>query len=139
VASRTALIIDDEPDVAAYLASVLIEDGWHVRTAKSGDRGLEMARGDAPDVVLLDLMMPGGRGGLSTFFSLRTDEELQSIPVVFVTACREPTPDDPESFLGRHSDFRPDGYIEKPVDPEDLLAMVDQVVREKREPGRASV
>jgi CheY-like chemotaxis protein len=131
--SKTALIIDDERDVATYLGSVLSEHGWQVRTTHSGDTGLAMAREERPDVILLDLMMPGGRGGLSTFLALRKDGELRSIPVVFVTAYREPAADDPESFLARHPRFRPDGYVEKPVDPDHLIAVVEKAHKPTRD------
>jgi len=124
---RNALIIDDEPDVAAYQGRILSDHGWRVRIASSGDQGLELALDEAPDVILLDLMMPGGRGGLNTFMELRKNPNLKSIPVVFVTAFPEPDPDDEHSFLGRQKRQRPDAYLEKPVDPETLLATLDKL------------
>lgn len=124
---RNALIIDDEPDVAAYQGRILSDHGWRVRIASSGDQGLELALEEAPDVILLDLMMPGGRGGLSTFMELRKNPSLKSVPVVFVTAYPEPDPDDTQSFLGRQKRLRPDAYLEKPVDPETLLATLGKV------------
>jgi len=122
-----ALIIDDEPDVAAYQGRVLSDHGWRVRIASSGDQGLELALDETPDVILLDLMMPGGRGGLNTFMELRRNSTLTSIPVVFVTAYPEPDPDDLDNFLGRQKRLRPDAYLEKPVDPETLLATLEKV------------
>jgi CheY-like chemotaxis protein len=125
---RTALIIDDESDVVTYLASVLSEHGWRVRTADNGDAGLVMAREERPDVVLLDLLMPGGRGGLGTFLELRRDTSLKSVPVVFVTSYPEPVSGDERDFLSRRpEEFKPDAYIEKPVNPEDLLATLEQL------------
>ena len=123
-----ALIIDDEPDVAAYQGRVLSDHGWRVRITSSGDHGLALALEEKPDVILLDLMMPGGRGGLNTFMELRKNPRLKSIPVVFVTAYPEPDPDDLYNFLGRQKRLRPDAYIEKPVDPETLLATLNQVM-----------
>jgi len=124
---RNALIIDDEPDVAAYQGRILSDHGWRVRIAISGDQGLALALDKTPDVILLDLMMPGGRGGLNTFMELRKNPRLTSIPVVFVTAFPEPDPDDRESFLGRQKRHRPAAYLEKPVDPETLLATIEKV------------
>jgi len=123
-----ALIIDDEPDVAAYQGRVLSDQGWRVRIASSGDQGLKLARDEAPDVILLDLMMPGGRGGLNTFMELRRNPMLTSIPVVFVTAYPEPDPDDQYNFLGHQKRLRPDAYLEKPVDSETLLATLEKVM-----------
>jgi CheY-like chemotaxis protein len=130
VNSKTALIIDDEADVTTYLASVLSEHGWRALTASSGDEGLALARDELPDVILLDLLMPGGRGGLSTFLALRRDRRLESVPVVFVTSFPEPSATDAEDFLtGRDPKFQPDAYIEKPVAPNDLLAKLEEVTR----------
>lgn len=123
----TALIIDDEPDVAAYQGRILSDHGWHIRIALDGKQGLALALAETPDVILLDLMMPGGRGGLNTFMELRKDPNLKSIPVVFVTAFPEPDPEDGHSFLGRQKRLRPDAYLEKPVDPETLLATLDDL------------
>jgi len=122
------LIIDDEPDVAAYQERVVSDHGWRVRVAASGDQGLALALEETPDVILLDLMMPGGRGGLSTFLELRRNPELESVPVVFVTAYPEPDPGDQQSFLGRQERCRPAAYLEKPVDPETLLATIKEVI-----------
>jgi twitching motility two-component system response regulator PilH len=130
-----ALIIDDEPDVAAYQGRVLSDHGWQVRIASGGDQGLALALEETPDVILLDLMMPGGRGGLNTFMELRRNPSLASIPVVFVTAYPEPDPDDLYNFLGRQERLRPDAYLEKPVDPETLLATVDKVMVEHDQPA----
>jgi len=123
-----ALIIDDEPDVAAYFATVLSEHGWQVRTATTGDEGLEIARDESPDVILLDLVMPGGRGGLSTFLALRKDPRLRSVPVVFVTSFPRPCAGDDHDFLTRRAPrFQPDAYLEKPVEPQYLLDTLDAV------------
>jgi CheY-like chemotaxis protein len=129
VSRRSALIIDDEPDVAAYQGKVLLDHGWEVRIALDGDQGLAFALDERPDVILLDLMMPGGRGGLNTFSELRKSPDLKSIPIVFVTAFPEPDPEDENSFLGRQKRQRPDAYLEKPVDPETLLATLDDLTR----------
>lgn len=129
-----ALIIDDEPDVAAYQGRILSDHGWQVRIALDGEQGLALALDETPDVILLDLMMPGGRGGLNTFMELRRNPNLKSIPVVFVTAFPEPDPDDQNSFLGRQKRQRPDAYLEKPVDPETLLATVEDLTRTFHQP-----
>ena len=130
-----ALIIDDEPDVAAYQGRVLSDHGWRVRIASSGERGLALALEEIPDVILLDLMMPGGRGGLNTFMEIRKSPRLRSIPVVFVTAYPEPELDDKNSFLGRQQRLRPDAYLEKPVHPETLVATLDRVMVERDQPA----
>ena len=74
MASKIALIIDDEPDIATYHATLLEDNGWSVRTELSGDEGIAAAKREKPDVVLLDVMMPE-RGGLSTLVGFRKDPE----------------------------------------------------------------
>jgi CheY-like chemotaxis protein len=135
VSLGNALIIDDEPDVAAFYGNILSDDGWRIRVASSGDRGLDLARDETPDVILLDLMMPGGRGGLSTFMELSRNPKLNSVPVVFVTAYPQPALDDADSFLGRQVRHRPDAYLEKPVDPKILRATVRMVTGNLDQPA----
>ena len=126
MAGKNALIIDDEPDVTTYHGTLLSDNGWSVRTANSGDDGLALAKQEAPDVVLLDVMMPE-RGGLSTFLAFRKDPNLKSVPVVLVTGIQATLTSDFKSFLDRFKTHNPDGYLEKPVDPEKLLALLDEL------------
>jgi DNA-binding response OmpR family regulator len=103
MSSRRALIIDDEPDVATYLATLLSDHGWNVRTAHDVNKGLELAREEIPDVVLLDLMMPD-RGGLSALVELRI-----------------------RNFLARFKYRKADAFLDKPVEPDKLLKTVDEL------------
>ena len=131
-----ALIIDDEPDVITYLESLLSDRGWETRGTTSANEGLQMAHERAPDVILLDIMMPE-RGGLSTLVALRKDRSLQSVPVVFVTAVEEHVHNiyDREGeksfqkYLDRIKSYRADGFLEKPIDPERLFSVLDEVTR----------
>lgn len=126
MAGKRALIIDDEPDVTTYHGAVLEDHGWTVRTANSGDDGIALAQAEPPDVVLLDVMMPE-RGGLSTFVALRKDARTKDVPVVLVTGIQETLTKDFKSFLDRFRSYNPDGYLEKPVDPESLLKLLDEI------------
>jgi CheY-like chemotaxis protein len=130
MAEKTALIIDDEPDITTYHGTLLTDNGWQVQTANSGDEGLELAKQQKPDVVLLDVMMPE-RGGLSTLIGFRKDDNLKDVPVVLVTGIQESLTQDFEKFLDRFKNYNPDGYVEKPIDPEKLLAMLDDLVGAK--------
>lgn len=123
---RTALIIDDEPDVTTYHGTLLEDHGWQVMTANSGDEGLELARSNPPDIVLLDVMMPE-RGGMSTFVGLRKDPATKNVPVVLVTGIQDTLTQDFQAYLRRFKAYHPDGYIEKPVDPDRLLSLLDEL------------
>jgi len=125
--ARLALIIDDEPDVATYLAIVLRDNGWEALTAHSADEGLRLAEERVPDVVLLDVMMPE-RGGMSTLVALRKHPLLGRVPVVLVTGIQSHLTKDFEAYLGRFKHYHPDAYLEKPVKPELLLETLEKVM-----------
>ena len=127
MAGKNALIIDDEPDVTTYHGALLEDHGWTVRTANSGDEGIALAQAERPDVVLLDVMMPD-RGGLSTFVALRKDDRTKDVPVVLVTGIQATLTRDFKAFLDRFRSYNPDGYLEKPVDPDRLLKLLDEVM-----------
>jgi twitching motility two-component system response regulator PilH len=134
--SRRALVIDDEPDITRYLAALLADHGWKVRTATRADEGLALARQEPPDVVLLDVMMPE-RGGLSTLVALRKDQDLRGVPVVFVTGIDATVHSiyDPDqelrTYLKRFRHYRPDAVLEKPVSPERLLEVLDELLADQ--------
>jgi len=124
--ARLAIIIDDEPDVATYLAIVLRDHGWEAMTANSAADGLRLAEEHVPDVVLLDVMMPE-RGGMSTLVALRKHPVLKDVPVVLVTGIQSHLTEDFEAYLKRFKHFHPDGYLEKPVEPAVLVETLDKV------------
>lgn len=123
---RSALVIDDEPDARTYLDAVLTDHGWQVRTAGAADEGLALARDRRPDAVLLDLMMPE-RGGLSALVELRRDPELSSVPIVIVSGIQAKLDADFRKFLARFKYRQPDAFLDKPVDPKELLDVLDRL------------
>jgi CheY-like chemotaxis protein len=123
---RDALIIDDEPDVTRYLEAVLTDHGWKVRTANKADDGLVLAREKRPDAVLLDVMMPE-RGGLSVIVELRKDPELSEVPIVVVSGIQATLTGDFRNFLSRFKYRQPDAFLDKPIDPEELIATLDRL------------
>lgn len=131
---RLALIIDDEPDVATYLAAVLEDHGWRSRVEHRADPGLAAARDERPDLILLDVMMPE-RGGLSTLVAIRKDELLADVPVVLVSGIQRQLTWRGGDMLDLARRFRPDAELEKPVSPDELIRVVDEVVG-KREVDR---
>jgi len=126
MAAKTALIIDDEPDVTTYHGAVLSDHGWEVFTANSGGDGIALAQEKTPDVILLDVMMPE-KGGLSTLIALRKDERTKAIPVVLVTGIQEALTADFEAFLARFKSYNPDGYMEKPIDVDELMSKLEEL------------
>ena len=83
------LVVDDEPEVLLVLEVVLQKAGHDVLSAQDGAEAEALARRDSPDLIMLDLMMPG-RDGFDVLASLKQDETTRSIPVIMVTARDQP-------------------------------------------------
>lgn len=124
---RTAVVIDDEDDMRTYLSTILEENEFEVQTAGEAASGEELIRETSPDIVLLDLMMPG-RSGVQLFAKLRGDEATKGIPLVMVTGIKEQMGVDWGEIVERYKVRKPDGFIEKPVDPDKLMSVVLQVL-----------
>jgi len=121
----TVLVVDDEPDVAFYLGSVLEDAGLNVVFAHDGDQALEAIRRRPPDLISLDLVMPR-KSGIRVLAELRRNPEWARIPVVIVTAhARDP---EVRREVSEHADVLADSiitgpsmYLEKPVTPQKYL------------------
>lgn len=131
---KKILVVDDDPDVVLFLSTVLQDHGFDAIEASNGHVGLERAAEDHPDLILLDLMMPE-KSGISMLKDLKADARLEKIPVIMVTGVSGETGIDLESFFGKktagradHSIPRPEGYIEKPVDPQRLLSLIRKIL-----------
>ena len=131
---KKILIIDDDPDVVLFLSTMLKDQGYGTVDARNGQEGIEKAKEELPDLILLDLMMPQ-KSGISLLSDLKKDADLKKIPVIMVTGVSGETGIDLESFFQRSStvgendgEMRPQGLIEKPVDPEKLLRLVKKAL-----------
>ena len=128
------LIVDDDPDAILFLSTVLKDLGYETIEAPDGQKGLETAKTEKPDLILLDLMMPH-KSGIALLSDLRADEILKNIPVIMVTGVAGETGIDLQSFFDRTSTndegnrgLKPQGYVEKPVDPEKLLKLIKNIL-----------
>jgi len=116
---KTILVVDDEPKIVDICRDYLSAAGFLVLTAADGTRGLAMARSDKPDLVVLDLMMPG-MNGLDVCSQLRRDGK---IPIIMLTARVEES----DKLIGL--ELGADDYITKPFSPRELVARVRTVLR----------
>lgn len=82
---RRVLVIEDEPNISEAIRFILRRDGWGVATHATGDGALDRIRAEAPDLVILDLMLPG-QSGLDILQDLRRDPALARLPVILLTA-----------------------------------------------------
>jgi two-component system, OmpR family, phosphate regulon response regulator PhoB len=118
------LVVEDEPDLSEVLAYNLEKEGFDVEVAVRGDSGLEAARRNPPDLILLDLMLPG-LGGLEVARALQRDPNTARIPIVMLTARGEEV----DRIVGL--ELGADDYISKPFSPREVVLRVKAVLRRR--------
>ena len=124
---KKILVIDDDADLVTFITTLLQDNGYQTASAGNGQTGLEQARTQHPDLILLDITMPE-KSGVKCYRELRDDPALKQIPVVMVTGVAE----DFKRFISTRKQVPPpDGYISKPFEPQDLLATIAKLVTSK--------
>ncbi len=125
------LVVDDEPDITALVAYHLAKEGYRVSTAASGPEALRAVTEQRPDLVVLDLMLPG-QSGYEVLEELRRKEDTRDIGVVVLTARRE------EGDRIKGLTLGADDYLVKPFSPRELVLRVGAVLRRLASPPVAS-
>lgn len=120
--SAHILVVDDEPDISALVAFHLARERYRVRTAADGAEAIRAVEAERPDLVVLDLMLPGV-SGLDVLGELRRRPDTQDVPVILLTARREERDRIDGLKLGA------DDYIAKPFSPQELVLRVGAVLR----------
>jgi Fe-S oxidoreductase len=123
LAGRTILIIDDEPDFVVYASAVFEDHGANVQSAYNGEAGLKIAESMKPDLITLDLSMPG-MSGQELFEKLRSHSALRNIPVCIITGQPEL-----RKLIYDRPVAPPEGFMGKPVDEEQLLLNVRKILK----------
>jgi len=119
--NKIILVVEDQPEIRKLICMTMDYDGFEVHEAENGDSGLRMVKALRPDIVLLDVMMPGQLDGIQVCERIRADPEIAHIPVVLLTA------------RGQHSDLEAgrragcDAYLTKPFSPLQLIETVEQL------------
>ncbi len=121
------LVIDDEPDVCDFLSMVLEDNGAKVLTAEDGVQGLELARIERPDLITLDLSMPGMDGG-KVFEILRKDPEIADTLVCIVSGKPEL-----RKLIYERAVRAPEGFMDKPIEEEAFLLNVRRILELAKE------
>ncbi len=127
-AAPRVLVVEDERDIAALVAYHLTREGYRVRTASGGEEALEALAAERPDIVLLDLMLPGF-SGYDVLAEMRRREEWKEIPVLVLTARRE------EADRIKGLELGADDYVTKPFSPRELVLRVGAVLRRVQAPA----
>lgn len=127
---KKILIIEDDADIRELIRYHLIRDGYRVLEAAGGRDGLELARSEAFDLILLDLMLPE-LGGLDVCRALKSYPKIAGTPIIMVTAKGE------EADIVVGLELGADDYIVKPFSPRVLMARIRSVLRRKETPSMA--
>ena len=130
MSKKTVLVVEDELDMRIFISTLLETSGYQPVLTRDGTEGLLKAKDVFPDLIILDVMMPG-EGGVQMYRQLKTDQALCKIPVIMLSAVaqktfahylnmvnarlKEPIPD-------------PEAYIEKPPEAEDLIKMTASLI-----------
>ena len=111
------LVVDDSPTERHVLVELLTRKGYQVLTAESGEEGIEKAKSEQPDLVLMDVVMPGLNGYQATR-TLNRDDATKHIPVIVCTSKGQET----DKIWGLRQGAQ--DYMVKPINPEELLAKI---------------
>lgn len=123
---KTILVVEDEEDIQQLVSYNLMKGGYAVVYAESGEEALEKMGAKRPDLILLDLMLPG-INGLEVCKAVRRIDTTKEIPIIMLTAKGE------ESDIVAGLDLGADDYITKPFSPKILLARIKAIMRRKAE------
>lgn len=119
---KRILLTDDEPNIVLVVTKRLEIQGYEVLIARDGEEALKKVHELKPDLVLLDIMLPGV-DGLNVCRILKSDEATRKIPVILFSARAQTW----DKEAGR--EFGADAYVEKPFQPEELLTTIEKLLK----------
>ena len=131
MAKRTILLVDDDPDIREFISFNLDKEGFKVETAKNGVEGVELCKKYKPDLVLLDVMMPG-MDGIEACELIRATPEIANTLIAFLSARGE----DYSQVAGFESGA--DDYITKPIRPKVLVSRIKALMRRNATPEEST-
>jgi two-component system phosphate regulon response regulator PhoB len=127
---KEVLIVDDDADIRKLVSKLVEKAGYEAVVAKNGVEGMDEVREDAPDLIILDVLMPK-QSGIRMYRELKTEEPFRNIPVIVLSAIA------PKSFFRSQQvldEFRgqsvpqPEAYMEKPEEPEELIELMKRIL-----------
>jgi len=127
---KTVLIVEDEMDMRIFISTLLETSGYRPVMTRDGREGMVKAREINPDLIILDVMMPG-EGGVQMYRQLQTDEALMNIPVILLSGVAKKTFAHYLKMLNTRLDRsipEPSAYLEKPPEAEDLLKLTERLI-----------
>ncbi|HET6369679.1 MAG TPA: response regulator transcription factor [Nitrospiria bacterium] len=127
---KRILIVEDDPDIAKLIANYLNREGYAISTAQDGASGLKLAKGNSPDLLILDLMLPE-IDGLEVCKALRGNPGTAALPIMMLTAKGEES----DRIVGL--ELGADDYVTKPFSPKELVARVKALLRRSERPEKS--
>lgn len=125
------LIIDDDVDIVEAMKVVLESKNYEVTLAKSGEEGLKKIREGRPDLIILDVMMETMDKGFEVARGLKKDKNCKDIPILMLTAIKDRIGLGFEKEAGEPDWLPVDGYCEKPLEPDELISKVENLLRKR--------
>ncbi len=128
--SKKVLIVDDDPDVRLFNATVVEESGHTPIEASNGEEGLKLVKKNRPDLVILDVLMPK-QSGIRLYRELKTNKSLIGIPVIMLSGIAKRTFLRSQKALTEFGDKpvpEPENYLEKPVEPDELAREIKKLL-----------
>jgi len=117
---KKILIVDDEQDILTYLSTLLEDNGYDTVLAKNGEEALKQMEAALPDLITLDISMPG-KSGVKFYRDMKVDDRWKHIPIIIITGVSE----DFKKFISSRQQVPPpEGYLSKPIEKEEILALV---------------
>lgn len=123
---KRILMVDDDRDFIESTKAVL-EEKYEVLVAYDGDEGIKKARSEKPDLIILDVIMPT-EDGFSAAEELKEDPELSAIPIMMLTSFGTRIAKETQIPRSRGMDLQSEDYMEKPVEPDELLRRAEQLL-----------
>ncbi len=130
--NRRVVYIEDDQEMIELVNMILSRRGFQVKGARGGRAGLDLISQEPPDLILLDLMMPG-MDGWEVYQQLKANETTRNIPVIVVTAKAQAI----DRVLGLHI-AKVDDYISKPFSPQELVDSVEKVLAQRQKSAEKS-
>ena len=127
---KTVLIVEDELDMRIFISTLLETSGYQPIMTRDGNEGMLKARDVCPDLIILDVMMPG-EGGVQMYRQLKTHDTLCNIPVIMLSAVARKTFSHYLNMVNarlKQPIPEPDAYIEKPPEAKDILKITATLI-----------